>query len=155
MENNLKEIFYELKDKMQIFQLLDDEELEKIISYFEVANYPSAATVFNEGEEGDSIGFVISGKLQVKKETEFKGKQIVLAILSKGSFAGELSMLDSQPRTASIIALEDSKLLIIQREALESFIQKYPASGIKILKGIIRTMAIRQRKTTERLIKFF
>ncbi len=155
MKNNLKEIFYELKDKILIFQSLNDEELKRLVPYFEIANYPSATTIFNEGEEGDFIGFVISGKLEVKKQTGFKGKQVVLAILSKGSFAGELSMLNKQLRTASIVAREDSKLLIMKREALESFIQKYPDSGIKILKGIIRTMAIRQNKTSERLLTFF
>lgn len=155
MENNLKKLFYELKDELKIFHLLNKEELEQIVSYFEIVHYPAGTTVFTEGNPGDFISFIVSGKLEVKKQTEFKGKQIVLALLSKGSFVGELSMIDEQPRSATVEALEDSKLVILRREALDSFMQIYPFAGIKILKGINRILATRLRKAVERLAIIF
>jgi CRP-like cAMP-binding protein len=93
--------------------------------------------------------------LDVKKQTEFKEKELVLAVLKRGSFAGELSMLDGAKRTATIRAVEDSSLLILGRDALTTFIERHHEPGIKILRGIIRTMAIRQRNTSERLMTFF
>ncbi len=139
---------------MQIFQLLNDNELEKIVPLFKKIDCPAGTVIFNEGEPGDFIGFVISGKLEVKKHTEFN-KQIILAILSKGSFAGELSMISGQSRSATVAALENSSLLILGREELNSFIQHYPDIGIKILRGIIRTISIRMRKNVERLVSIF
>ncbi len=155
MQIDLNKIFFELKDKMLIFQFFNSEELGMILPYFEIGIYPQGTTIFNEGDKADYIGFVISGRLEVKKQTEFKGKNVVLAILSRGSIAGEFSMVDAQPRTATITTLEDTRLLILTRDTLEMFIRRHPDSGIKLLKGIIRTMAIRMNSFAERLVKFF
>lgn len=155
MENNLKELIYELKDELKIFHLLNKEELEQIVPYFEIVHYPAGTTLFNEGDPGDFIGFIVSGRLEVKKQTEFKGRQIVLALLSRGSFVGELSMVDEQPRSATVVASEDSELVILRREVLDSLMQTYPYIGIKILKGLNRFLAIRLRKAVDRLTVIF
>ncbi len=152
---DLKGIIYELKDKMQIFQFVGNDEIEKIVPCFKIKAYPAGTVIFKEGDIGDFIGFVISGKLEVKKQTDFKGKQIVLALLGKGSFAGELSMIDGQSRTATIMALEDSALLILGSQTLNSFIERHPDTGVKILRGVIRTISIRLTKTIERLTSLF
>ncbi len=155
MDKFIKDALFGLKDKMQIFQLFNDEELESFIPYISIAHYAAGAVIFEEGEGDGFIGFVISGKLQVKKQTEFKNREIVLAVLKRGSFAGELSMVEGQKRTATIKAIEDSSLIVLTREALDRFIEKNPEPGIKILRGIIDTMAVRQRLTSERLLSFF
>lgn len=155
MSDELKKIINDLKDKLQVFQLLTDQELDTVIPYFERVKYKSGTTLFKEGEPGDYFGIVLSGKLEVKKETEFKDKSIVLALLGKGSFTGELSMLDGQVRSAAVVALEDSELFILKRDTLDAFMEKHPYIGIKILKGIVRTMSIRLRRSVERMATIF
>ena len=155
MKENIKKHIFELKDELRIFHLLNEEEMERLIPYFEKVTCPANSILFNEGDIGDYIAFVISGRLEVKKETEFKGKQIVLALLEKGSFVGELSMMDGHPRSATAVALEDSELLILSRKSLDAFIQEYPNAGIKILKGIIRILSLRLRKAVDRLAVIF
>lgn len=155
MKENLKELIYEWKDELKLFYLLNKEEMGQIVPYFETVHYPKGSILFNEGDSGDFIGIVISGRLEVKKQTEFKGHEIVIALLGKGSFVGELSVADQQPRSATVVALEDSKLLILTRETLDSIMEAYPYIGIKILKGLIRILAIRLRKTVERLTIIF
>jgi CRP-like cAMP-binding protein len=155
MSNELKKTIYEVKDQLKIFHLLDKEELDQLIPYLERMNCPAGSTVFNEGDSGDFIGFVTSGKFEVTKQTEFKGRQIVLALLSKGSFVGELSLIDTQSRSATVTAQEDSQLIILKRDALDAFLQKYPYIGIKILKGLNRILAIRLRKAVDRLTAVF
>ncbi|MBI4844452.1 MAG: cyclic nucleotide-binding domain-containing protein [Nitrospirae bacterium] len=155
MSKELKELIKGLKDKLQVFHLLSDEELDKVIPLFELVKYPAGATLFNEGDPGDYFAVVLSGKLEVKKQTEFKDKSIVLALLGRGSFTGELSMLDGQVRSAGVVAHEDSELFILKRETLDRFMDEYPHIGIKILKGIVRTMSIRLRKSVERMATIF
>ncbi|MEF9426007.1 MAG: cyclic nucleotide-binding domain-containing protein [Candidatus Mariimomonas ferrooxydans] len=155
MDDNLKDMIYKFRDELIIFHLLTDEELEQILPYLEVVHYPAGTVIFKEGDTGDFMGFVDSGKLEVKKDTEFKGKQIILALLSKGSFVGELSMIDEKPRSATVVSLEDSKLIILKSEAMDFLIQKHPYAGIKILKGISRILATRLRKAGERLSLIF
>jgi CRP-like cAMP-binding protein len=155
MRDDLKKLIIDTKDKLQVFQLLNEDELNTIIPYFELIKYKAGETLFKEGDSGDYFAIVLSGKLEVKKETEFKGKAIVLAVLGKGSFTGELAMLDEQVRSATVVAIDDSELFILKRDNLEKFMQEHPHTGIKILKGIIRTMSIRLRKSVERMATIF
>ena len=138
-----------------IFSFLDDGEIEKIAPFFELVNYPANTTVFKEGDPSDFMGFVISGKLEVKKQTEFKGNQLIIALLSKGALVGELSIFDKYNRSATVEAVNPTTLIILKHQALDSLMQLYPNIGIKILKGLIRVLSLRLRKATERLTTIF
>lgn len=155
MANDLKQTLIELKDDLKIFNLLSDEELEQIIPLFEKITLKTGETLFSEGDPGDFVGFIASGKLEVKKQTEFKGKQIVLALLSKGSLVGELALADEQPRSATVVAHEDSELAVLKRKVLDSLMLEHPHIGVKLLKGLNRILSIRLRKSVDRLATIF
>jgi len=152
--NTIKEFLNMLREDM-IFSFLDDGEIEKIAPFFELVNYPANTTVFKEGDPSDFMGFVISGKLEVKKQTEFKGNQLIIALLSKGALVGELSIFDKYNRSATVEAVNPTTLIILKHQALDSLMQLYPNIGIKILKGLIRVLSLRLRKATERLTTIF
>jgi CRP-like cAMP-binding protein len=63
--------------------------------------------------------------------------------------------MDQYPRSATVVSREDSKMVILRREALESISQKFPHIGVKILKGLNRVLSIRLRQTVDRLIGIF
>ncbi len=151
---DIKEHLNTLRKEM-MFDMLDSEDIEKISPFFEVIVYPANKVIFKEGDLGDFIGFVLSGKLEVKKQTEFKGNQLIIALLSKGAMVGELSMFDQHKRSATVEAVEETTLMILRNEAMESLIKQHPYTGIKILKALIRILALRLRKATERLTTIF
>jgi len=151
LEKNLKALISELKSKPYLFDTLSEEELEKIAPYLEVNRYPKGATFFNEGDPGDFLGIVTSGKLEAKKKTSFERSQMVLAVLSKGSFVGELSMLDERPRSATVEALEDSEVIVLKRDALDEFTNKYPDVGVKVLRKMGKILSVRLRQSSDRL----
>ena len=155
MEHDLKNLIFDIKDEQMLFHLLDEEDLEQILPFFELQNCPAGTTIFNEGDEGDYICFITGGRFEVKKQTEFKGKQLIIALLGKGSIVGEMSLIDQYPRSATVVSHEDSQMVILGREAVESISQKYPYIGIKILKGLNRILSIRLRQAEHRLIGFF
>lgn len=156
MDDTIRAFIFGLKDKLLLFHLLSDEEVELIAGYFEIALFPEGAVLFREGEPGDYIGFIVSGAVEVKKQTEFKGKEIVLATLKKGSFVGEMSLMGhGEPRSATVVVLEDTELVILKRDALDTLIEQHPRIGIKILKGLNQILTIRLRKTVERLTSLF
>jgi len=156
MDNTLKEFIFGMKEELMLFHLLNDEEVEQVISYLEVVSYPGGSTLFREGEPGGFIAFILSGLLEVKKQTEFEGRQIVLGTLKKGSFIGETSLINAkEPRAATVVVVEDSQLVILKSDALESLMEKYPYIGIKILKGLIRIITIRLLKALDKLKVLF
>jgi len=155
VEERVKRIVRELKDETNLFHLFEEEDLEKIAPYFERAHYKAGDVIFREGDEADFIGFVTSGHVEAKKQTEFQGKQIIIAQMTKGSILGELAVFDGQPRSATVETLKETELLLLRRDALEAFIEDYPALGIKILKGVSRVLSLRLRQLAERLVVIF
>jgi CRP-like cAMP-binding protein len=155
MKNDtIKEQLNKLRTEM-IFSFIEDDDAEKVIPFFDLVDYPAGAVIFKEGDSGDFIGFVVSGKLEVKKQTEFKGNQLIIALLSSGALVGELSIFDQHKRSATVEAVEDTTMLILRNKSLDSLIQQHPYTGIKLLKGLIRILALRVRKATERLTTIF
>jgi CRP-like cAMP-binding protein len=98
---------------------------------------------------------VRSGKLEVEKQTDFEGRQIIIAILERGAFVGELSLVDEPPRSATVTALEPSERVLLYREALEDLLQRYLQAGIAFLKGGQRIPSIRLRKAVDRIAEVF
>jgi len=156
MENAIKEFIVSNKDQLILFHLFDEHEVEQALSFFEVVRYKKGDTIFQEGDEGDYIGIIISGKLDVKKHTEFKGRQVIIASLKEGSFVGEMALVnENEPRSATVVVSEDSELIILTRGSLDTLLEKYPKIGIKILKGLNQVLSVRLRKTVERLTSIF
>jgi CRP-like cAMP-binding protein len=156
MDGNLKKKILTMKDELMLFTLLNNEEMELLVPYLELLLYNAGETLFEEGDTGDFLAFIVSGRVQAKKHTEFKGKQIVLATLEKGSLVGEMSIVNpGEPRSASVVALEASEFVIVKRDSLDALTEEYPLIGIKILKGLIRILAIRLQKADERFSIIF
>lgn len=154
MNNEILDQLKNLKNEM-IFEFFNDQDFAAIAPFIEIKNYSSGNIIFREGEPGEFIGFVLSGKLEVKKQTEFKGNQLIIAILGKGSMVGELSIFDKHKRSATVEAVEDTELLILKNDSINSLIDQYPHTGAKLLKGFIRILSLRLRKATERLTNIF
>lgn len=156
MEDRVKNFVASHKEQLILFNFLDEEEVEKILPYFDVVKYQKGKIIFNEGDEGDYIGIILSGILEVKKQTEFKGRQVIIASHREGSCVGEMALAnENKPRSATVAASENSELIILSRDSLDSLIDQFPSTGAKILKGLNQVLAIRLRKAAERLAKIF
>ena len=72
-----------------VLKFLEDEEIDTLCPYLEHMTWQKGETLMNDGEAGDFMGFLLSGKLAVKKETSFPGRFTLVAILDKGAMVGE------------------------------------------------------------------
>ena len=107
----------------------------------------ASQTLFAEGDEGDGCYRVEEGLLKASVAIATGGER-TLAILGPGSIVGELSIIDSAPRSASIIALRDSKLSFVDRAAFEAFGQSTP----EFYRHMTTLLARRLRDTNEALV---
>ena len=118
-----------------LFSSLNDEELEAILRLSFTVKYPKKKIVFFENEEGDKLYIILKGSVKVTKIFE-SGEEIILAILHKGDFFGDMSLLDGKPRSATVISIEDSELMLINRNNFEKVIEKHPRIAFKLLKEL-------------------
>jgi CRP/FNR family cyclic AMP-dependent transcriptional regulator len=98
--------------------------------------------LFLAGDSGDGCYRVEEGLLKVTMMSR-GGDERILAFLGTGAIVGELSILDGLPRSASVVAVRDSKLSFLSRAAFEEFAQKHP----EIYKSLVTMIATRLRET--------
>ena len=136
----------DLLKEVPLFQLLDDRERAELAAQLDVVHFSAGQSIFNYGDPGDAIFVVSSGEAEVffKNDT---GERIVLEIATRGDFFGELSMLDSGTRSASVVAVRDTTALSLVHADLEKFLQLRPQAAMDLLAAMGR----RHRKTVEQL----
>ena len=128
------------------FTQLSDRELDVVRAVSVEKNYPRSAVVLTEGEMGDSLYMIQTGKVKVFIGDE-DGREIILKILGPGDFFGEMSMIDKQPRSASITTLEASVFHVLSHAAFEKCVENVP----RIANMVMRVLAQRVREADKKI----
>src|ERR1041384_6091588 len=135
MAQNKRPMIGELPTSLKavpFFTQLSESELEMIRSLSAEKHYPKNAVVLTEGEMGDSLYMIQSGKVKVFIGDE-DGREIILKILGAGVFFGEMSMIDKQPRSASVTTSEASTFLVLTHAAFEKCVEQAPRIGNMVM----------------------
>jgi CRP/FNR family cyclic AMP-dependent transcriptional regulator len=132
--------------EVQLFSRLDDQEREALSALLQPRKFQAGERIFAAGDRGDALYIIRSGKVRLELTTN-EGECLLLEEVDAGEVIGEISFLDSGPRTASAIAAEDSELLEFERGQLLTFVQQHPHAALDLL-GV---MANRMRSTDQLL----
>ncbi|MEI7812732.1 MAG: Crp/Fnr family transcriptional regulator [Ignavibacteria bacterium] len=118
-----------------IFAELDQETLEKISSIGKRKIYEKDTVILMEEDSGSALFVIISGKVKVSR-TNNEGREVILTLLGERDFFGEMAILDGLKRSASVIALQQSELFIIQRYDFLNLLKSYPEVSISLLQEL-------------------
>ncbi|MBA2690279.1 MAG: cyclic nucleotide-binding domain-containing protein [Burkholderiales bacterium] len=129
-----------------LFANLGDAELAQISAEANLKQFPKNKVILSEGEKSDSLYTIVAGKVKVLISDE-DGKEIILAILGSGEFFGEMSLIDNQPRSATVITMEPSSFNVISQA---DFIRCL-TSNAQIARTILQTMAKRLREADKKI----
>ena len=127
------------------FNQLTDRELDVIRAVASEKNYPKNAVVLTEGEMGDSLYMIQSGKVKVFIGDE-DGREIILKILGPGAFFGEMSMIDKQPRSASVTTLEPSTFQVLTHVMFEKCVEQEPRIATMVMTILAQRVREADRK---------
>ena len=99
-----------------------------------------AGTVVVSAEEaGDSMFVIASGKVKVVLYGQ-TGREIILSMLKGGDFFGEMSLFDRQPRSANVVAVSETQLLALDRDAFHKHLLANPSTALAILAEMSRRL---------------
>lgn len=121
-----------------MFRLTSDELLAEIGAILEEVDYRAGETIFAKGEVGESMYIIVSGRVRV-----FDG-DAELSVLADKEIFGELALLDPQPRSASVMALDDASLFRLDGETFSQLM----ASNPEIVRGVLHVLCERLRRTS-------
>ena len=143
MKGSLKNLLF--------FSYLSTEQMDEVMKFVELLKINTGDVLFREGDEGDYVCFILSGSLEVMKMTSWQNFTTVIAQLYEGSCIGEMSLIDHEPRSATIRANEDTRLAILTKKAFEVMVATKPELGVNILKGVAQILSDNLRSTTDKL----
>ena len=108
-----------------IFSGLSREDVAKILGKMEEISFPAAATIFSQGDQGDSFYLIQNGAVQVLLESGAEKSEVV-AILGARDWFGEMALLSGEPRSATIRTVKETSLWRLRREDWDDLIDKHP-----------------------------
>jgi CRP-like cAMP-binding protein len=98
-----------------LFSGLQRDEIQKFADLTRERAYPKGSVILFQDDPGDSLFVLRAGRVKVVLIGE-DGREVILGVLEPGAHFGELALIDDQPRSAHVIAMEDAQLLILRRE---------------------------------------
>ena len=122
-----------------IFSDLDEETLQKIARSGVIQTYKKNSIILSEEGTGSALFAIAEGKVKISRSSG-DDKEVILAILNESDFFGEMSLLDGMARSATVTAVEDSKLFIIQRPEFLELLTKYPDVSVALLTELTKRL---------------
>ncbi len=136
---------------INIFEELNDEELEKIFKLAKTKLYPAGTLILDEGKRGGALHVIVKGRVRVTKKMELK-KDKVITSLGPQSIFGEMSLFDNLPYSANVTAIEETRCMMIPKSGLDDLMSKDLKLAYKLLRQIITVLSQRLRNTNEELV---
>jgi CRP-like cAMP-binding protein len=123
------------------FQKLSEHELAQIATISKRRKFNGDHVVFFEGSRSDSLYLIVSGSVKIYQEAP-DGREKILCVLGAGEFFGEFSLVDGQPRSASVATLQPTEMLSIDHLAFRHFAERSPDVLWKMLEVMCERLRV-------------
>ena len=122
-----------------LFRSLISSEVTAFALLAREKSYPKGSVILFEDDPGDSLFVVREGRVKVVLVAE-DGREVILGILGSGEYFGELALIDDQPRSAHVVAMEDSTLLVLRRDDFRKRVEQSPQVAWALLTDLSRRL---------------
>lgn len=126
-------------ENIPLFAGLSAGDLKAISAHAVTKSYAKNTVIINEGDVSDSLYVILSGRVKVFLSDE-EGKEVILNTQGAGDYFGELALIDEEPRSASVMTLDDSKLSIVSKRDFEGCLVSHPQIALRVIKGLTKRL---------------
>jgi len=117
-----------------LFSGLKDKQLKSILASGKQQSYPEGRVIVEEGESGVGFYLILDGGVEVKR----KGRAV--AKLGRGNFFGEMSLLDSNPRSSDVVAVAPTTCLVLSSWEFQGLVESHKEIAMNLLKTLIHRL---------------
>jgi CRP/FNR family cyclic AMP-dependent transcriptional regulator len=122
-----------------IFMEFTESELTGLLELSRPLRYPKDAVIFNQGEPGDTLYLIRTGRVRVRR-TDNEGKELILADLGPGEIFGEIAVMNHSERSAQAVAISDLLLASLHQRQFYDTLIKRPELALKIISLLCRRL---------------
>lgn len=131
--------------KISLFRHLTYKEQTAILAVASTRTYPGGREIVTEGQPGDELFIVVRGRVAVEKGG------VEIAELKSGGHFGEMGLIDSAPRSATVRATEPTRVMLVGRSDLMNLMRREPVLAVKLLWSLVQVLSDRLRATNAEL----
>jgi CRP/FNR family cyclic AMP-dependent transcriptional regulator len=150
----------DLLKKISLFQDLNEKEIKQVVKLAVPKTFPGGALIIQEGESGDTMYILCQGEVEITKrlglvlDEDTPNERIIIRLKAdEGVCFGEMSLLEDEPRSATVTALTDCFLMELSRENFLDLIKYNSDMGCKILLRLSQLLSKYLRKTSQDMVK--
>lgn len=137
---------------IHLLNTLTDAELKELTTLGKNQTYEPHTNVIIEGEMSWGLYLIINGRVGIYKTNKLTGDSYDVGELDSGSFFGEMSLVDENPRSATVRTLSDTQLFYISKENFMGFLKKSEDLKIRFYLSAIRKLIARLREVDENYV---
>ena len=123
---------------VELFGSLPQPALADLARHAQTRGYPAGTTIFEEGDHGDCLHVLRSGAVKVVRPSH--DAEVILDVLGPGKVFGELAVLNSTPRTATLVAVADSVTVSVDKTSIDQVLDRHPAAVREMLGTVARSL---------------
>lgn len=138
--------------RMRLFEGLSDEEMALVEKLVFVNRVAAGDEICREGDNSDFVCFVVKGCLDIVKQSA--GGEVIIAHLRPGDSMGEMALVDSEPRSATVRAAEDATMIVLTRKGIDQLRKRSPHAVSLVMENIARLLCTHLRRTSSQLAQF-
>lgn len=131
--------------RVPLFYGLTEAQLDVLSTGSSRRSYAKGRTIVAEGEPSQSMFVLLSGRAKVQR-SDSEGKEVIIAMIGPGEFFGEMSLIDDEPRSASVITLETCEFLSIRKESFAQILSQSTEVCLGVMKGLVKRLRGADRK---------
>ena len=125
--------------RVGIFADLDEADRRALAACMKPRAYGTGEVIVGQEDAGDSLFLLTAGRVKVVLYGD-SGREVILSILKPGEIFGEMSLLDNQPRSASVMAVEASQALVLERAAFVRHLHDHPNTALAVMRELSRRL---------------
>ena len=129
----------ELLTSVELFAEMNDEEIDDLTVLAQIKKLDKDTSIFHAGDPADAVFVVASGRVKVVI-TSSDGKEFILTVLGPGQVFGEMALLESAPRSASVVTLSAVEVLVINRSDFQRLLDSNPRISQRLMAILSRRL---------------
>lgn len=134
-----------------MLQSLNEDDRRSLAASGAFQNLSEGMFMLRQGDEQDHLFVLVQGKLSASCRSH--AGDVELGMIMPGETIGEMNVLDPKKASADVRAVVNSRVWLISRAALDTYIEQHPLAGVQILRAIARDLCRRIRKTSDKILR--
>ena len=138
--------------EVRLLQTFTEQELAQLIQMGAAANYEAHSNIVIEGELSWGLYLILSGTVGIYKNNKLTGQSYDVGQLRMGNFFGEMSLVDENPRSATVRAISDVYLFYLSKDTFSNFLNQSGNLRLRFYESCVRTLVGRLRELDDNYV---